>query len=76
MNINLNTIIPDELSRHFVLTVYPDGAWKMTERRATRRDKRGHYTSDYAIRFRARANRTCAYAPICPFRASTSIEEL
>lgn len=76
MNINIKTIIPDELPRHFVLTVYPDGTWKMTERRATRRDKHGHYTSDYAVRFRKPKTLGCAYAPICPFRNSISIEEI
>ena len=76
MNININTMIPERLPRHFVRTVYPDGTWKMTERRATRRDKHGHYTSDYAVRFRKPKLLGCAYAPICPFRASASIEEI
>ena len=67
MNININTMIPEQLPRHFVLTVYPDGTWKMTERRATRRDRKGHYTSDYAIRFRKPVKRMCAFAEICPF---------
>ena len=67
MNININTMIPEQLPRHFVLTVYPDGTWKMTERRATRRDRKGHYTSNYALRFRKPKAKTCEFAEICPF---------
>lgn len=64
MNININTIIPEKLPRHFVLTVYPDGTWKMTERRATRRDKHGHYTSDYSLRLRKPQPTICAFCPL------------
>lgn len=67
MTININECIPTELPRHFILTVYPDGTWKMTERRATRRDKHGHYTSDYAVRFRKPKAKSCLFSSICPF---------
>lgn len=76
MNINIDRLVPVALPRHFILTVYPNGDYKITERKATSRDKQGHYTSDYSIRFRKPKNLGCAYAEICPFRASTSIEEL
>lgn len=75
MTININDKIPQELPRHFILTVYPDGTWKMTERRATRRDRKGQYVSDYSVRFRKHPL-ICAYADLCPFRASSSIEEM
>ena len=78
MTINIDQLIPVALPRHFVLTVYPNGDYKITERKRPscepKRDKAGRFTSPYAIRFRARAKRTCEYAEVCPFRASTSIE--
>lgn len=79
MYLSLKSLTSGALPRHFCLTVYPDGSIKITERkrpsREPKRDRYGRFTSPYAIRFRARAKGTCAYAAICPFHASTGIEE-
>lgn len=83
MTINIDQLIPVALPRHFILTVYPNGDYKITERKRPscepKRDKAGRFTSDFTIRLRQKRRaikETCAYAEVCPFRASTSIEEI
>lgn len=45
MNIKINSLISKEKPRYFMLTVYPDGCMKLTERALTKRDAHGRYTS-------------------------------
>ena len=62
-----------KLTKQFLVSVYDDGSARITERKLARRDTRGRFTSDYTIRLRKK-RLTCAYAKICPFRASAIIE--
>lgn len=49
MNIKINSHISKEKPRYFVLTVYPDGSMKLTERKTPRRDAHGRYTASRQI---------------------------
>lgn len=64
-----------KLTKQYVVSTYSDGSVRVTERALTKRDTYGRFKSDYTPSLRLK-RMACEYAPICPFRASTSIEEL
>lgn len=61
MTINIDQLIPVALPRHFILTVYPNGDYKITERKATARGTHGHFTG----KKQAKPQPTiCAFCPL------------
>lgn len=64
-----------KLTKQYVVSIYEDGSVRITERALTKRDTHGRFKSDYALALRQK-RLTCAYADLCPFRASMSIEEM
>lgn len=61
MNINIDNLLPVALPRHFVLTVYPNGDYKITERKPTVRGNHGYFMG----KKRAKPQPTiCAFCPL------------
>ena len=59
--------------KYYTIKTINGNVTRITERKLVRRDTRGRFTSDYTIRLRKK-RLTCAYAEVCPFRASAIIE--
>ena len=70
MNINIDQLIPVALPRYFVLTVYQNGDYKITERKPTARSCDGHFKTTRRT-YRKPVKRTCAFAEICPFSTAS-----
>lgn len=64
-----------KLTKQYVVSIYEDGSVRVAERKFPKRDTRGRFKSDYTLSIRQK-RMTCAYAELCPFRASSSIEEM
>lgn len=69
MLIDIDNLLPVALPRRFSLTVYPNGNFKITERKRPahepKRDKSGRFCSPYSSRFRKAPQPTiCAFCPL------------